>query len=70
VTLSPITARIDIGSALESKLSAFRAHATQKPLWPVLEKNVQGEESFHLAASVQPTPLKEETDLFDGITGD
>lgn len=70
VTLSPISARIEVGSVLETKIAAFRAHVTQKPLWSILEKNVQKQESFHLAASVKPIPLKLETDLFDGVTED
>src|SRR6185369_5385312 len=54
IMLPPTTAVIDIKDHLEGKLAAFRAHATQAPLFPLLEQSVErggGRELFHLAAS-------------------
>jgi LmbE family N-acetylglucosaminyl deacetylase len=70
VTLAPITATIDIGKYLEKKIAAFKAHTSQSPLWPLFESHMRGrgtEEKFHLAANVVMGPLKDETDLFEGI---
>jgi LmbE family N-acetylglucosaminyl deacetylase len=70
VTLSPASAIIDIGEHLETKLTAFRSHATQAPLWPVFEQNMRQRgprEMFHLAACVHPVPAVQETDLFAGV---
>ena len=69
VVLPPITATIDIGRALETKLAAFKAHTSQAPLWPLLEKNLRRaptQERFHLAAKAKIGPAIEETDLFAG----
>src|SRR5262249_49549383 len=40
VTLPPITTTIDIGPHLETKISAFKAHLTQEPLWHYVEKRL------------------------------
>jgi len=68
---APITAVIDIGQHLETKLAAFKAHTSQAPLWPRFEAHVRQRgrrEMFHLASSVAPGPITQETDLFAGIT--
>jgi LmbE family N-acetylglucosaminyl deacetylase len=70
VTLSPITATIEIGPHMETKIAAFKAHTSQAPLWPYVEKRLRQHmqrERFHLAAAFKPGPGTEETDLFAGV---
>jgi len=70
ITLSPTTTVIDIGEHLETKIAAFKAHASQAPLWPLFESHVRRrgtKEMFHLAASVDSRPIEHKTDLFIGI---
>jgi LmbE family N-acetylglucosaminyl deacetylase len=72
-TFSPATAAIETSSVLDIKIMAFKAHTTQKPLWPFLEENVRKlgpRENFHLAASVNSAQAKIETDLFAGVDED
>ena len=69
-TFAPQTATIEIGEHLETKISAFKAHKTQEPLWAMFEENVRKRgrtEKFHLAASIHTGPASHETDLFAGI---
>lgn len=71
VSQPPCTATIDIGSFLEGKIEAFRAHSTQAPLVERFEKAMRRfghRELFHLAATNQPSTLEPETDLLAGIT--
>jgi LmbE family N-acetylglucosaminyl deacetylase len=71
VSLAPITAEIEVGPYLETRMAAFRAHVSQGPLFPVFEKNVRQrgtKELFHLAARINPGPVERETDLFAGVT--
>jgi LmbE family N-acetylglucosaminyl deacetylase len=73
ITFTPQTAVIDIGDGLEIKISAFKAHKTQSPLWPLFEENARknGEsERYHLAASVERGATTPETDLFSGVSDD
>jgi len=73
VALSPGTAVIDIGEHLETKIAAFKAHATQAPLFRFFEETVRRrgrQELFHLAAAAAPRQLEQETDLFAGIRDD
>jgi LmbE family N-acetylglucosaminyl deacetylase len=70
VMLPPPSAAIDVKDYLEGKLAAFKAHASQAPLFPLLKESVQrgnGKELFHLAASSKPGLVREETDLFEGV---
>jgi len=70
ITFAPRTTVIDIGNHLETKVAAFKAHKTQAPLWPHFEENAQklgSKELFHLAASIRPGPIGNETDLLDGV---
>jgi LmbE family N-acetylglucosaminyl deacetylase len=70
LALPPITTTIAIGNHLETKITAFKAHLTQAPLWPQFEQHVRQRgqrELFHLAASITPGPVVEETDLFSGV---
>lgn len=73
VTMAPQTAVIEIGEHLQTKIKAFKAHTSQAPLWPLFEQNVGkrgSREMFHLAASVNPGPVREENDLFDGVAAE
>jgi len=70
ITLPPASAVIEIGNYLETKITAFRAHKSQAPLWPLFESHVRQRgtnEMFHLAAWVRPEPIPQETDLFAGV---
>jgi LmbE family N-acetylglucosaminyl deacetylase len=70
VTLPPASASIEIGGLLQTKISAFKAHTSQSPLWPLFEKNISQRakrELFHLAAAGTTGPIPQETDLFAGI---
>ena len=71
VVSSPATTIIDIGSHSQTKLAAFKAHASQAPLVATLEKYIgerKEREAFHLAASVNLQTEGQETDLFVGIS--
>jgi LmbE family N-acetylglucosaminyl deacetylase len=72
ITFAPQTAVIDIQKYLETKISAFKAHKTQAPLWPLFEQNARqrGSELYHLAAYVNAGELRPETDLFAGLKQD
>jgi len=66
----PATAVIEIGDFLEAKIAAFKAHASQTPLFPIFERAVRQrgqQELFHLAATSSPRTLEHETDLFAGV---
>ncbi len=71
VVLPSITSTLEIGEKLwETKLAAFKAHTSQAPLWPLLEKRLREaamQERFHLAASTKLGPVETETDLFAGV---
>jgi LmbE family N-acetylglucosaminyl deacetylase len=69
-SLAPITATIEIGDHLETKIAAFKCHATQTPLFPLLENNMRKRgavEVFHLAACTEIGPARQESDLFEGV---
>ena len=71
VVSSPITTIINIGTHSKTKLAAFKAHTSQAPLVPTLEKYIgeRGDrEIFHLAAAANLGPMNQETDLFAGIS--
>lgn len=73
ISPSPVTAVIDISKYLDTKIAAFHAHASQAPLFPLFENTIRqrgSNEMFHLAAVSSPGPIREETDLFDGIKED
>lgn len=70
VTLPPATAIIEIGDYIEAKIAAFKAHASQAPLWALFESHVRQrgrKEMFHLVARVTPGLIEQETDLLVGI---
>jgi LmbE family N-acetylglucosaminyl deacetylase len=67
---SPITAAVDVGQQIETKLAAFKAHTSQNALFPILEEHVRKNgrhEYYHLAASLLSTPTVVEKDLFDAV---
>ncbi|HZR30179.1 MAG TPA: PIG-L family deacetylase [Terriglobales bacterium] len=71
VLLPPITATIDAAEFLEAKISAFKAHSSQAPLFARVESTVRqrgGKEHFHLAAAAKPGLVEQETDLFHGVS--
>ena len=66
----PVTATIEIGDYLETKIAAFKAHTSQAPLFSMFESHVRRrgqQEQFHLAARSVPSVMKPETDLFEGV---
>ena len=69
VCLPPASAVIDISGFVDLKISAFRAHTTQAPLFARFENAMRGrtEELFHLAATNRPARIELETDLFAGV---
>lgn len=70
-SLAPITATVDIGRQLETKIAAFHAHVTQAPLFRVFEDMIckrETKEMYHLAAKIDPGPIEAETDLFAGVS--
>jgi LmbE family N-acetylglucosaminyl deacetylase len=70
ITLAPVTAVIEIGSHIETKIAAFKAHSSQAPLWPLFESHVRRrgtQEMFHLAAHTEYDLAQQETDLFAGV---
>jgi LmbE family N-acetylglucosaminyl deacetylase len=70
ITLPPPTAILEIGDYFETKVAAFKAHTSQSPLFPLLENNIRRrgkQEMFHLASSMIPGPIVQETDLFAGV---
>jgi LmbE family N-acetylglucosaminyl deacetylase len=69
VSLSPVTARIDVRKYTDIKIAAFRAHHSQIPLLDIYgDRSLrQPEELFHLAAAVKPQALSTEEDLFAGV---
>ena len=72
VTLPPATAIIEIGDYLETKIAAFKAHASQAPLFDRFESHLRErgrQEMFHLVARTTPGLIEEETDLFAGVEG-
>jgi LmbE family N-acetylglucosaminyl deacetylase len=67
---SPVTATIQIGQHLETKIAAFESHTTQAPVFPLVRQHILArarEERFHLVARSVPSEIKMETDLFEGV---
>lgn len=67
----PVTAMIQIGQNLDAKIAAFEAHTTQAPVFPLVRDTILArgrEETFHLAATSEPTTLTPETDLLAGVS--
>src|SRR5262249_4881454 len=71
ISLAPSTTRLDLTvEEFETKIAAFKCHASQAPLFPFFEKTIRNRgllELFHLAASATPSKVAEESDLFHGV---
>jgi len=74
VSPPPVTAIIEIGAEfLEAKISAFKQHTSQSPLFQLFEPMARKRgtrELFHLAAATAPRQMQMETDLFEGVKED
>jgi LmbE family N-acetylglucosaminyl deacetylase len=70
ISPAPVTATIDVQAQIDTKVEAFKAHASQAPLLPVYERALRSPyEYYHLAATKLPQDLEPETDLFAGVNG-
>jgi LmbE family N-acetylglucosaminyl deacetylase len=74
VALPPSTAAIEISAEhLETKIQAFKLHASQGPLFARFEETMRKrghKELFHLAAAITPRRAETETDLLAGVVED
>ncbi len=71
VSPSTITAVIEIGDHMETKIAAFEAHTTQAPVFQLVREGILArgrQEMFHLVATSKPVTLKQETDLFADVS--
>lgn len=72
VSPPPCSATLAIGPWVEEKIAAFRAHATQAPLWEAFARAMRrfgDKELYHLAAVSQPSVAEAESDLLEGVSG-
>ena len=71
VSLAPTTASLELSKQeFETKIAAFKCHATQAPLFPYFEATMRKRahlEVFHLAATSSPRKIEVEEDLFAGV---
>jgi LmbE family N-acetylglucosaminyl deacetylase len=70
VSLPPVTARVDVAPYIRRKIEAFACHTSQRPLLQLFEdaqRRAGDHELYHLAATAAVTPMRMETDLFEGI---
>jgi hypothetical protein len=71
ISPAPVTTIIEIGQeGVNTKITAFKSHTTQAPLFPIFENTVRQRgtrEYFHLVAASTPRELERETDLFAGV---
>lgn len=69
---APWTHTLDVASVLPLRLAAMKAHTTQAPLMeragPLIFAKHGNTEHYALAASPQPQPATQSTDLFEGVT--
>ena len=66
----PWTVTLDIRSVRERKTEAFRQHVSQAPLIERTKEFFErygAEEFYALAATTDPQPARQETDLFAGL---
>ncbi len=73
ISPAPATAVIHTEPYYDRKLQAFRAHASQQPLFGKFESTLRNrakEELFHLAAACDPRFLQAENDLLLGVKED
>ena len=70
---APASAVIPIGDYLDTKVAAFKAHTTQSPVFPTVIPAILArgrEERFHLVARSEPSDIKVENDLLEGVHED
>jgi N-acetylglucosamine malate deacetylase 2 len=70
VSPAPVTARVQVAPYIRRKIEAFACHASQRVLLPLFEHAQQragDDELYHLAATAEITPMRLETDLFEGV---
>lgn len=70
VLTPPISTEVEVAEFVEAKISAFKAHRSQAPLFSRVEEVIRrrgGKEYYHLAAAITPAPRERETDLFAGV---
>jgi LmbE family N-acetylglucosaminyl deacetylase len=71
VALAPVTTTIQLEQReVEAKITAFKCHTSQQPLFGYFEtivRNRGNAEFFHLANSSTPRKAEIETDLFAGV---
>jgi LmbE family N-acetylglucosaminyl deacetylase len=68
--MMPWTVRLDIRSVQERKIEAFRQHVSQAPLMERTKDffaKYGAEEFYALAATLEPQPAQQQTDLFEGL---
>jgi hypothetical protein len=66
----PWTVTLDIRSARERKIEAFRQHLSQAPLMEktkAIFERYGAEEFYTLVATAEPQAARLTTDLFDGL---
>src|SRR5438270_1534480 len=66
ISPAPATTVIPIGPYLDAKISAFKAHTSQNPLFPFFENTIRergADERFHLVATTKPAEMTRESDL-------
>jgi LmbE family N-acetylglucosaminyl deacetylase len=63
VSAAPGNVSVDVSKYFDTKMAAFKAHTTQAPILPMIEKNI-GElgkiETFHLAAAVKSAAVSKD----------
>lgn len=71
VSLAPCTTVIELQPhEIEAKITAFKQHTSQQPLFNFFEETVRHRrqmEVFHLANRIEPCKAEQETDLFAGV---
>jgi len=70
ITFSPATAIVSIEPYFQNKITAFKAHVSQAPLFSMFEDHVRRRgpvEQFHLCSWVETGGIRLETDLFEGV---
>jgi LmbE family N-acetylglucosaminyl deacetylase len=73
ISAAPASAVIEIGEYFQTKVQAFKQHASQSPLFDLFERNVSRRgtsEMFHLVAAREFHKIEMENDLFQGVTED
>jgi LmbE family N-acetylglucosaminyl deacetylase len=71
ISLPPVTARVHVAPYLRRKIEAFACHTSQRILLPLFEdaqKRAGDDELYHLAATAEVTPMRMESDLFEGVS--